>query len=237
MQNIKNFLAKSNIKNILFAFPHPDDESFVTGGLITTCRKMGIKVDLLCLTNGSSGKSKLVPQKELAKVRVNELYAACDVLGVLTVILKDLPDSKLIDSRTGVETEVFQAINTKKPDLVVTYGPDGLTGHPDHIVTSEIILKVCKALNISLLFFTPNKLQKRYITNNAVNLAVESNIKVSNFGNIVKARAIFCHKSQLDMLSGFQRFGLYLIMMFMPEEYHIVDLSKDYEYKIVAYQF
>ncbi|WP_088831242.1 PIG-L deacetylase family protein [Paenibacillus tyrfis] len=128
-------------KRWLFVFAHPDDESFAAGGTIAKLSSTGHEVVLACATSGCKGKSgefQFATREELARHREEELRGACSVLGVAELILYRYPDGELksIDPEALAE-RICSTIAELKPDVVLTFPPDGVTGHPDHIAISQ----------------------------------------------------------------------------------------------------
>lgn len=132
----KNLTAPS----ILAVFAHPDDEAFLVGGTLAHYAKNGARVELLCLTHGEKGFTEEghYSQEQLARIRRAELQDCCDVLGVKLLPILNFPDGGLVDlDITRLARPIAQIIYKRQPDIVITFGRDGLTGHPDHIVTSR----------------------------------------------------------------------------------------------------
>ncbi|KPV57859.1 hypothetical protein QJ48_19540 [Paenibacillus sp. A3] len=128
-------------KRWLFVFAHPDDESFAAGGTIAKLSSTGHEVVLACATSGCKGKSgefQFATREELARHREEELRSACSVLGVAELILYRYRDGELksIDPEALAE-RIRSTIAELKPDAVLTFPPDGVTGHPDHIAISQ----------------------------------------------------------------------------------------------------
>ncbi|PUA37253.1 PIG-L family deacetylase [Paenibacillus elgii] len=128
-------------KRWLFVFAHPDDESFAAGGTIAKLSGTGHEVVLACATSGCKGKSgefQFATREELARHREEELRSACSVLGVAELILYRYRDGELksIDPEALAE-RIRSTIAELKPDVVLTFPPDGVTGHPDHIAISQ----------------------------------------------------------------------------------------------------
>jgi LmbE family N-acetylglucosaminyl deacetylase len=125
---------------LLFAFAHPDDETFATGGTVARYAEAGTV--LVCATRGEAGRVTMMPdasRQEIGRVREGELRAACAVLGVAAVEVIGLPDGGLAqadpDALTGA---VVRAIRRHRPRAVVTFGPEGApTGHVDHRAISR----------------------------------------------------------------------------------------------------
>jgi LmbE family N-acetylglucosaminyl deacetylase len=129
-------------RSLLAVFAHPDDESLACGGLLARCAELGAEVSLLCVTRGEHG-----PQEDrtpgstrdaLGEVRSQELRAAADVLGVANLLVLDYEDGMLpwVDA-AELEADIAGAIRRIHPEVVVTFGEDGLYGHPDHVAVHE----------------------------------------------------------------------------------------------------
>src|SRR5262252_2372275 len=125
---------------------HPDDESLGVGGTLAKYAAEGVDVFLLTATRGDSGRYRGHRPDEpqhpgagaLAKIRETELRAAAAVLGVRQVSLLDYHDQQLdsADPRAAVSS-IADLIRRIQPDVVVTFGPDGAYGHPDHIAICQ----------------------------------------------------------------------------------------------------
>jgi LmbE family N-acetylglucosaminyl deacetylase len=131
---------------LLAVLAHPDDESLGFGGTLAKYAAEGVDVFLLTATRGERGRYRghrlgddVHPgPAALAAIREGELRNAAAVLGVREVSLLDYPDGCL---DRAVPREVFgqiaEHIRRVRPDVVVTFGPDGAYGHPDHIAVSQ----------------------------------------------------------------------------------------------------
>jgi len=127
---------------ILCVFAHPDDESFGMGGALAGYTMRGIPVDLLCATRGEAGQlgdPPVTTQEQLGTVREAALREAVRVLGFRDLSLLDHHDGQLAgvpyDTLLG---EVMDVIRRVRPTTVVTFGPHGIYGHPDHIRISAV---------------------------------------------------------------------------------------------------
>jgi len=132
---------------LLAVFAHPDDESITCGGLLAACSARGAHVVLLCLTRGEAGPSASGDGTSLGARRTEELRGAATTLGVADVQLLSHPDGMLpwTDS-AGLERDIRETIRRVGPDVVVTFGADGLYWHPDHIAVHERVTAVVQAL-------------------------------------------------------------------------------------------
>ena len=135
---------------ILCVFAHPDDESFGMGGALAEYAMRGTPVDLLCATRGEAGQlgdPPVTTQEELGAVREEALRAAVRVLGFRDLFLLDHHDGQLTD--VPYETllgEVMGVMQRVRPTTLITFGPYGIYGHPDHVriaaVTSEAFARL-----------------------------------------------------------------------------------------------
>lgn len=135
------------MKRWMFVFPHPDDESFACGGTLAKCTAEGQETCLICITSGCKGRSgpyQIDCREQLARHRERELASAAAILGVTRLELYRYPDGALDALDPGeLSNRLAGAIVEWKPKVVVTFPPDGVTGHPDHIA-------VCKAVTAAV---------------------------------------------------------------------------------------
>jgi LmbE family N-acetylglucosaminyl deacetylase len=125
---------------------HPDDESLGMGGTLAKYSAQGVDVFLLTATRGDAGgyRGHRPGDRQhpgplaLASIREAELRAAAAVLGVREVSLLDFHDRYLdaVNPRDAVAS-IVSHLRRIRPDVVVTFGPDGAYGHPDHIAISQ----------------------------------------------------------------------------------------------------
>lgn len=137
---------------LLAIFAHPDDEASVSAVLAKYAAE-GVQVHLAIATDGRLGVSQHagIPAGDgLAAVRDQELLCAAERLGLQTPIRFGLHDQlripegldayhlQMVELRTRVQ-KLFEEL---QPDAVVTWGPSGWTGHPDHRIVSAIVTEV-----------------------------------------------------------------------------------------------
>ncbi|MCL4489296.1 MAG: PIG-L family deacetylase [Chloroflexi bacterium] len=124
-------------RRVLAVFAHPDDESFRPGGTLALLAQRGVRLYLLTATRGeagSRGNPPLCTPDELPAVRERELRCACAALGVEPPRLLDYRDGHVGagDPEQLVE-RILQVVDEVRPQVMLTFGPEGLSGHPDHI--------------------------------------------------------------------------------------------------------
>lgn len=112
---------------------HPDDETFPMGGTLTKAAAEGKRVHLVTATRGERGISGM-SGAETAVLRETELRLACAELGVQQLTLLDYVDGTLANIPDSVgAARLLELMRQSSPDVVVTFGPDGISGHPDHL--------------------------------------------------------------------------------------------------------
>jgi LmbE family N-acetylglucosaminyl deacetylase len=128
-------------RRILGVFAHPDDEVFCAGGTLARCVTQGAEAMVLSATRGEAGQIRdaaLATRRTLGAVREQELRQACAVLGVQEVRCLEYTDGSLAAvDRPELVDAVAGAVAEFAPQVVLTFGFDGLYGHPDHIAISQ----------------------------------------------------------------------------------------------------
>ena len=124
---------------ILCVFAHPDDESFGCGGALAGYAMRGTPVDVLCATRGQAGQlgdPPVTTHAGLGAVREVALRAAMQLLGFRDLFLLDFEDGQLVDAPPETfAAQVMEILRRVRPTTVITFGPHGINGHPDHIAT------------------------------------------------------------------------------------------------------
>src|SRR3954470_23573172 len=129
----------SRLGDILGIWAHPDDEVYLSGGLMALARDHGQRVVCVTATLGEHGTPdpQRWPPARLARARRAELRASLAVLGVTEHHVLDLPDGRCADQPfDAVVDRLVAIIDGVRPDTIVTFGPDGFTGHGDHQTVS-----------------------------------------------------------------------------------------------------
>jgi LmbE family N-acetylglucosaminyl deacetylase len=140
---------------------HPDDEASQTGGTLARYAAVGWRTVLITCTDGGQGDGSngVKPgdprhdPHQVAVVRSRELDLAAAALGVHDLVKLGYPDSGMPDDNatplradtfsrraiTPMVTRLVRLLRHYQPDVVVTYPSNGLSGHPDHIRTHELV--------------------------------------------------------------------------------------------------
>jgi len=127
---------------LLAVLAHPDDESLGFGGTLARYATEGVETYLVTATRGEAGRfgslGRSADKNEVGRVREAELRAAASALGVREVSMLGYPDGALDQVAASVAiAAIVSHIRRIQPDVVVTFGPDGGYGHPDHIAISQ----------------------------------------------------------------------------------------------------
>lgn len=141
---------------------HPDDEAIWTGGLLAEAASRGAEVTVVTCTLGEQGEVIGEPYQglvadvsdQLGGFRIRELEQSLSILGVGGEYLGHVGkyrDSGMIgdpanshprafiSSGEDSVTDVLEVLERIKPQVVITYGPDGGYGHPDHVRAHNIV--------------------------------------------------------------------------------------------------
>jgi len=161
---------------LMAVLAHPDDESLGVGGTLAKYASEGVDVFLLTATRGDSGRYRGLrlddPQhpgpSALADIRETELRAAASVLGVREVSLLGYGDQRVDRANTReVVARIASHLRRVRPDVVLTFGPDGAYGHPDHIAicqftTAAVVAAAGPAFRSEGLEAGPHAVSKLY---------------------------------------------------------------------------
>ena len=151
--------AQGPPRKLVALLAHADDETAASPVLARYARE-GVQVYMLIATDGSGGSgSQAYLQRSdsgpvgdaLVRVRVEEARCSAAALGAQDPLLLAFPDGKLGDylgDRTllnRLTDRIAKEIERLRPDVVMTWGPDGGTGHPDHRLMSDIATQLQRA--------------------------------------------------------------------------------------------
>jgi len=132
----------SDSLKLLAIFPHPDDETLGLGSTLARYSAEGVETYLVCATRGERGwfdsEGPNPGLEGVARIREAELSCAAEYLGLREVSYLDSIDGDVDLARPDeIIGKLVSHIRRIKPQVVVTFGPDGAYGHPDHIALSQ----------------------------------------------------------------------------------------------------
>ena len=151
--------AQSPPKRLVVLLAHADDETAAAPALARYSRE-GVQVYMVIATDGSGGSgSQTYLQRSdsgpvgdaLVKAGVEEARCSATALGAQEPVLLAFPDGKLGDYLSDrpllfrLTDRIAREIERLRPDVVMTWGPDGGTGHPDHRLVSDIATQLHRA--------------------------------------------------------------------------------------------
>jgi LmbE family N-acetylglucosaminyl deacetylase len=118
---------------------HPDDESFGCAGALALAWDADVESLLLLATRGEAGTPDGEPDPDFGGQREAEMIAAAREIGIDEVtILPGFPDGGVADQPfDALVDEIAAWLADRRPSVVITFGPHGITGHPDHVVVGS----------------------------------------------------------------------------------------------------
>jgi LmbE family N-acetylglucosaminyl deacetylase len=124
---------------ILSVWAHPDDETYLAAGVMAAAASQGQRVVCVSATAGELGTADphTWPPERLGRCRRWEAAAAMAVLGVAEHCILGLPDGALAEHDEEGVALVGRLLDDVRPDTILTFGPDGMTFHPDHIAVGR----------------------------------------------------------------------------------------------------
>lgn len=210
-------------RSILSVFAHPDDESYGVGGSLAKYHDEGVRLVLVTLTDGGAGSKRVkpgvLPNAPLWKCRLMELEMACQVLGVDRFVHLCFTDGKLHQTDKALMiSKVVAVIREEKPDVIVTFHPNGISGHLDHLATTEVTKAAFfQAAEIGDDSLPPHKAKKLYFYSLSQPMAAMYNtiyphrkycgLKMKEISTIINTKnysekrleALHCHQTQFSM--------------------------------------
>ena len=123
---------------ILGVFAHPDDETTTSAGTFSRYSREGVEIHVAVATRGDKGSlgtdDLVIEADELPAVREAELRSVLRLYGAQPPIILDYRDQELggADMHNLVD-EVASIMESVTPDIVITFGPTGISHHEDHV--------------------------------------------------------------------------------------------------------
>jgi LmbE family N-acetylglucosaminyl deacetylase len=220
-------------QRLMVVMPHPDDECFGCASTIARYSAEGASVSLVVMTRGGAGLwNGRAPGdlRALTDVRALELRDAAAELGIDFLEIFDYPDGALekVEEVEAVRErflgDIVRVLCSHRPQVVLTFGPEGGYGHPDHKVVSRMTVQACalagdatayelEALAVGIAPWSPSKLY--FQTANTI--AVESlklppqppittRVRIKGFED-AKLRAFAHHRTQTQEWEPLRKFA------------------------------
>jgi LmbE family N-acetylglucosaminyl deacetylase len=141
--------------SILVVGAHPDDEIFIAAGVMALAVRNGQRVACVTATRGEQGDQdeSRWPKAQLPEIRTRELVASLKVLGVTDHTWLSYQDGECANADEHEACENLRTvIRAFRPNTILTFGPDGYTGHPDHQAVSRWVTAVAAGTDVQVLW-------------------------------------------------------------------------------------
>ncbi len=248
MEKAEIKLGQIEKKKVMVIFPHPDDEVFMAGGLVQRMVSESWEVEVISLTQGGRGKNHRNGNKgeKLKQIRKVEFELAMIELGVNKYQIWDFADGKLRDIglfegiRGEWKRKLKEEVRKFKPGLVVSYGPTGVTGHPDHIVLGEWLFEfLSKEMPETGLWWPvwPGILRQFMVHSELRGMREKERVMIglSKVEMRQKCRAIKSYESQLGNFSWWQKWLIEKVVCWR-EYFAVADYGRQYQFKYVKFK-
>jgi LmbE family N-acetylglucosaminyl deacetylase len=128
----------SDLGTVLGVWAHPDDEAYLSAAVMAEARDAGHRVVVATATGGEAGGD--------GEQRSRELAGSLNAVGVSEHEFLGFHDGHCADVRTDIGTAaVLRLLRQVKPDTILTFGPEGMTGHSDHVAVSRWVTEAWQA--------------------------------------------------------------------------------------------
>jgi len=190
---------------LLAVLAHPDDESFLMGGTLARYAAEGVDVVVVTATRGEAGQGDPDPKRN-GQRRERELREAVAVLGVKALQVLGYPDGRLAQvPRPLLVRRVLDSIQAWAAGVVLTFGPDGISGHADHVtigeVTREAVMSVEAKVGLFQVVPSPATRQCCRRGAGAFDATGLTAVDITAY-RVLKVRAMQCHRSQPQPFLG-----------------------------------
>ena len=238
----QNIPSGSDGKKLMAVFAHADDELLVAPVLAKYAAE-GVKVHLIVVTDGRWGTTDhagIPGGDSLATIRKQELFCSAAALGLQPPVILGIQDqlhfkdgwNAFTGALDSMRRAVYKLFLELKPDVLITFGPSGWTGHPDHrlvgITVTEIFAYQKWDWPVRLYYpelptgSISDDSRTRYFTVDSSHLTIRVPVTERDFK---KAKSAWqCHKSQYttaaqERLSKFiwdTQKGIAMFRQFLP---------------------
>jgi LmbE family N-acetylglucosaminyl deacetylase len=206
-------VAAQSDRALLAVFAHPDDER-VIGPLLSRMSRQGREVHLVIATDGSKGvrdHAGIPAGEPLAAARKLEAECAAKRLGVRQLHLLGLEDGGLASfaNLARLRTELAKVIAGVQPAVIITFGPEGGTGHPDHRLVGNVVTQIVqgddrhRTMDLLYASLPTERLRSAPPSSPTVNGVAEDlltvRVPVENQDVVAGQEAFACHRTQYTL--------------------------------------
>jgi LmbE family N-acetylglucosaminyl deacetylase len=131
-------LRVSDLGTVLGVWAHPDDEAYLSAALMAAARDRGQRVVVATATAGEAGAD--------ADMRRRELDSSLAAVGVSEHHWLGFSDGRCASVPLFAGAAVVRRlVREVQPDTILTFGPEGMTGHPDHVAVGNWVRRAWTA--------------------------------------------------------------------------------------------
>lgn len=144
---------------------HPDDESFLAAGVMCAAASQGQTTICVTATKGEAGvqNPNKWPADKIAEIRADELEKALKILGIQHHFWLGCVDGHCRDmTKTKALQKLTKIVDQFHPDSILTFGPDGWTGHEDHKAVYRWAVELVKVLDTNIPIYTVTHTPEHY---------------------------------------------------------------------------
>jgi LmbE family N-acetylglucosaminyl deacetylase len=174
---------------------------------------------------------KPVTDAQMKKIRFRELQKAGKILHLKKIWVLGLPNGQLDKKTNELFQKIFPLAKRIRPEAILSFGPDGVSGHLEHIAIGQVAKKISKHLNLPFYTFTLSPKvttsalkflkTRRKFGNYAKKIIYQKpNIKI-NISPSIKSKAIRAHLSQMNNQKAFTGFPTFAVKELLKAEYFI----------------
>ncbi len=222
-------------RKIVWLFAHPDDECYTAAGTIYENYRNGGENYLICATAGEQGASHLPQPRtpgQLRTIRKRELRDACRLLHVNRLYTYDFPDGRVLELIQPLYEQSLKTVKKIEPEIIISFGTDGITGHLDHITVGQVARQIARRLRLPIYNVTlpprtaqlahrwlhRRRLSPRYLH---TRIKYRTPTLFVSIDRLVKEMALRCHRSQMDGQNAFTGFPEYAVREVLNYEYFV----------------
>lgn len=128
---------------LLAVFAHPEDEAFGPSGMLSKYAGEGVRVSLVTASRELAESREPRPSDPLLTLldpgeRRREMLCSCRAAGINRICLEQISPRPIPSQVDLMQERLVRLIREVKPQVIVTYAPDGLSDDPDEILVNQI---------------------------------------------------------------------------------------------------